>query len=188
MTDILKYVFRGSGMSVELDDEIRMVQNYLDIQSIRFSDRFNVFWGIPAEIRKLHVIRLIIQPLVENCIVHGLSEKVTQINIRIDAAIEAGNLLITVVDDGAGMTEARLSELRTALTNPETWHHDSLGLLNTHKRIRLTFGEAYGVHIDSRLGGPTRICLVMPVCKQSFDTQKPHPQEDAKWSGGVEPM
>ena len=172
LTEILKYALGADSVSVALEDEIQIAQSYLEIQSVRFPGQFNVFWNIAPQTRTLQVIRLLLQPLLENCFQHGLAKRTQQIDIRICSSVEQGRLLLSVTDNGAGMTPQRLGEIQQALETPSKWENRHIGLLNTHKRLRLLFGECYGLSVASKPYQETVIQLTLPALTDVFDMQK----------------
>lgn len=142
---ILRYSVDTHSAFVPLREEIENVENYLIIQKNRFEDRLQYRIAIPPELEDLQVPRLILQPLVENAIQHGLSPRIRQLFIEIEA-VQTEEIRLTVRDNGAGMTEATRNRV---LSQPTVSGQDHIGLTNVDHRIRLIYGEAYGVAITS---------------------------------------
>jgi len=166
LTEILKYALGSAASSVPLSEEIRIAQSYLEIQAVRFPGQFNVLWQIDPETSDAQVIRMLLQPLLENCLEHGINSATPQIDISVASRAEEGRLLLSVTDNGAGFTPERLAEIRQTMESSVSWKKRHIGLMNTHKRLRLTFGEDYGVRIESQPGKSTQITPVLPLIEK----------------------
>ena len=163
---------------ITLREERTHVANYLYIQKWRYSDQMNYEIDIPEKYDDLMVPKLILQPLVENAIYHGIKNKRGGGTIRIFTTEENGILLLSVEDDGAGMEEEKLLEIRQQLADPELDRSKiGFGLYYIAERIRLYFGEGSGVTIDSKVGEFTRITIVIPL-KESEHEQDGGEQGD----------
>lgn len=112
-------------------------------------------------------MKLILQPLLENSIYHGIKHKTNPSLITIDISRERDLMKIQVADDGVGMTPERLQEIRDSLNASRTEESHHIGLYNTNKRIRLIYGEAYGLTIDSAPSVGTTVTLLLPVSPQN---------------------
>ncbi len=156
-------------MPTTLGDELTHIQNYTHLQNIQMSGRLQVFCDVQEAARSCHVIRFILQPVVENAIKHGFVGKSGMCCIEISAAIVQEQLCVVVADDGNGISEETLEGIRRALSGQEDGscaHSGGIGLKNVNARIRLRYGPAYGVTIESELGGGTRITLLLPAREQ----------------------
>ena len=149
---------------ISLKEERSHAANYLYIQKWRYSDKMNYEISIPEKYDDLTVPKLILQPLVENAIYHGIKNKRGGGTIRIFADEKDGWLYLAVEDDGAGIEEEHLRQIRDQLENPEPGSSEiGFGLFYIAKRIRLYYGEGSGVTIDSMEGEFTRVTLVIPI-------------------------
>ncbi|OXM82998.1 sensor histidine kinase [Paenibacillus rigui] len=159
--DLMREAIKGKEM-VTLDREIKNVNKYIYIQNYRYADKFQ--FNIDMVPCTLHVVvpRFILQPLVENAIVHGLELKLGQGSIEIRSEFRGENLVLTVTDDGQGIEPAQLLELQKALTGKVEEVQTGIGLLNVHQRIQLHYGKAYGLSILSTPGSGTMIQLILP--------------------------
>ncbi len=146
---------------VTLQSEIDLVEYYLKIQKYRFGEKITYRIEILCDINKYKVMPLIIQPIVENAFVHGLESKEGsgEISIMIE---EKDNLLIHVQDDGVGIDEERLNKIRNNLMNHEELDRTSIGLSNVNQRIKLLYGEQYGIIITSVQNIGTRVDIILP--------------------------
>ena len=139
-------------------------RNYLYIQEMRYGDVFAYKFDIAPDIGQYSIIKLTLQPLVENAIYHGVKEKRGRGLIRVRGWAENGLLHFTVEDDGMGMTRERLAELRRGLAETRLGHkHVGFGVFSVFERLRLHYGEAAGLEITSEPGVGTCIHVVLPA-------------------------
>ena len=145
-----------------------MLKNYLTIQLARFGDRFQVHYDLPEELMDEDVLKMVLQPLCENAITHGLEMMEKGGHLSISACRSEDSLFITVQDNGLGMDEETLRQVRDKLekisdvSSLYEMGSDGIGLVNVHGRIRMRYGEGYGLSIDSQAGKGTRVVLRMP--------------------------
>lgn len=169
MIHILGNLFRWNiktrGMFVELGEEIDHAGAYIELQKIRYADAFHVETDVPRGLEQLGVPKFILQPLVENAIKHGLMGAEDGGVIRIAAREAEGCLTIAVADNGRGMDGETVRRVVARLDEPEAEPGDqySIGLSNVHQRIRMLFGEPYGLKIESESGAGTVVSIVMPA-------------------------
>lgn len=152
---------------VTLKEELEHVRSYLDIQSIRYHDRLNYRIEVEEARMDYRVIKLILQPLAENSIYHGIKEKrgAGQIRIWAEPFFEGQKqcLKLVVWDDGAGIPADRLTVMNQALAEGVTDHSDGYGIYNVNERLRLYYGEEYGLSYESVEGQWTRAELRLPL-------------------------
>lgn len=156
-----------TGNDIELMDELDMVRCYLDIQNFRYEDRLQYSMEIDPQAEKVKIQPLIIQPLVENAVIHGLEGMVEGGMVTIKASLTEDRLLIEVCDDGVGMGEGKLQELRELLEHPDRVEGSDrphrIGLINVHERLRLSYGMSYGLSIDSSPNHGTCVRFFVPL-------------------------
>jgi Predicted signal transduction protein with a C-terminal ATPase domain len=150
----LSKIFRKSlnwqGDIITLSEEIEFVRNYLEIQKYRFKNKINYEIDIPESFLSYTIPKLIIQPIVENAIKHGIERKWGNGNVGISAAIQDSRLSISVKDDGVGINEEALTKIRNELyENSEMKKTGSIGLRNVNNRIILHCGTDFGLKIFS---------------------------------------
>ncbi|RED53002.1 sensor histidine kinase [Cohnella phaseoli] len=146
--------------NVKLEDDLGYVRDYLKLQQIRFNERLQYSLSVTGEAGSQYVPKLILQALIENSIKYGYRN---QSSLHIDILVSAaqGKLEMEVRDDGQGMSEERLDEVKRILTDREnTTEH--IGLYNVHRRLVLQYGEEYGIRIESGAGAGTRVMLTIP--------------------------
>jgi len=166
----LQYVLKNTGTtSTTLQKEVEHVENYLTIQKMRFGDRINydieMVDGLDAS--KYVVLPLLLQPIVENAVVHGLENINGQGNITIKISHnDMEELQICVSDNGQGMTEEELAKMQEKLSTPGAKYESSIGVYNICERIRLHYGETYGLWIESQYGKGTKVTLYLPIINQ----------------------
>lgn len=163
MGEILRYNISSSGEYVRLRQEIEHIGSYLSIQKIRYGDRFDVFYDIPPELENCMVLKFILQPVVENTIKYAVQKGAGNYMIAITAEADGEMVTISVQDDGAGMTEARLREVQENLENGSFSQDTSIGLKNVHSRIRIAYGPEYGVSVFSKEHVGTRVLIRVPL-------------------------
>lgn len=154
---------------IPLSSEVNHVYSYLQIQQIRYSDILKYELQVPEELKQYYVPKLILQPLVENALYHGIKNRRGIGTIVISGKEDHGDILLTVSDNGAGMNEEQLRALRAGVYEDR---HTGLGLLNVHKRIRLYCGEPYGLFFASEKDKGTSVTIRLPK------TLKPESQEE----------
>jgi two-component system sensor histidine kinase YesM len=164
LSSILKYSLEDPDQEITLKEELDHVRSYVAIQKMRYRDKFEFSWHCDRSLEELRVLRLLLQPLVENAIYHGIKPQEGRSAIRIDARTVDSRLEISVTDTGAGMSAQRLEEIRESLAIRET-ETPHIGLYNTNKRIRLAFGEDYGITIDSGEGRGTTVTVILPILR-----------------------
>ncbi len=146
---------------IELETEVRSLKDYLSIQRIRYSDVFDYTIDIPPDLAGCIIPKLTIQPLVENAIYHGLKHKQGFGKLTIRGSKEGRRIVLTVSDDGAGMAAERLEQVQAGLLDPG--RPAGYGLSSVHERIKLYFGEMYGLSVDSDLGAGTSVTATLPL-------------------------
>ncbi|KAE8560634.1 cache domain-containing sensor histidine kinase [Paenibacillus polymyxa] len=151
----------GSGKTTVLQ-ELDMVRSYLQIQQFRFGNRLVYEVNLEESAKDMSIPPLIIQPLVENAVIHGLENKEEPVTVKVDITIEQRELHIKVADDGIGMEEEQLTRLLARITGTEEPEGSSIGLRNVHQRLTLMYGERYGLHIESALQVGTTVYFSIP--------------------------
>lgn len=164
LSDILKYSLYGQSDIVSLGDEIKYTKTYLSIQKIRFSESLDVCWSYGTNLTGAEIPKLILQPIIENCIHHGINETKgkSSVTIKIKIYVKDHVMNIIVMDNGAGISAERLEELQKQLKQDDIIPDMHIGLLNTHKRLVLLYGVEYGIRVRSKEGYGTLVHLTFP--------------------------
>lgn len=161
LSRLLRYSINQGHNSVKLSEDMNYIDDYLSLHAIRYNQRLTYTIDIPAELKAMIIPKLIIQPIIENSIKYGYDSQ-TRLAITIRVEREGSHCLLTVVDDGGGITSERLKVIQQTLTASEN-RTNSVGLYNTHRRICLMFGSAYGLTIKSEVGKGTCVQIRLPL-------------------------
>lgn len=164
--ELLEASISKKGAFIPLSDEIRLVEDYASLQKYRYMDNFTVECSISPEAETCMVPRLLLQPLVENAILHGIIPRRPGNRITVDGAVESGMLHILVADNGKGMTE---EECHALLENDpdDNRRFTGIGMRNVRERLRLYYGEKADFSIHSAPGEGTCITLSLPAVPQT---------------------
>jgi two-component system sensor histidine kinase YesM len=184
---VLADSYSGASSLVELSREVDNVKSYIAIMKIRFGKRLDASFELDAGAQDCLTLRMILQPIVENCILHGLAEAPARGRIGIAARVEADalpaaappeagvivvpgrRLVIEVRDDGAGMDEARLASVMEDEARSGGLYR--IGVANVRRRIALNFGEPYGLSMESSPGAGTLVRFILPFMKRVEETE-----------------
>ncbi|HAX51933.1 MAG TPA: sensor histidine kinase [Lachnospiraceae bacterium] len=173
LSTFFRYTISDTGNLVTLEDELENVENYFKIQKYRFGERLSLQVEFPEDYPKVlqyRLPKLTLQPIVENAVFHGLETENTKglVLISIDSTIN--KLMLNIQDDGCGIKEERLIKLNEKLAHPEVRQIEKkkggIALTNVSRRIKLLFGDEYGVHVCSILGMGTNVQVSVPIINE----------------------
>ncbi|MGE5613137.1 MAG: cache domain-containing sensor histidine kinase [Bacillota bacterium] len=160
--NLMRATISGSDF-VTIRREMETVDNYLTIQRYRYGDKLDIRKKISDEILDMHIPKLIIQPILENSIIHGMSYKNTEgIRIHILGLISGSDIIIRVRDNGVGIPEDKLRQLFDAEYSIDDDEHTSIGLRNVDTRLKMYYGDKYGLTIYSKVNKGTKVVLRFP--------------------------
>lgn len=162
-TDLLKKTLSVDTDFITLKEEFESTEKYLALQQIRYGDKVHYECEMGAETEPCLVPALIIQPIVENAIFHGIEAKAEAGLIIVESVVSEGALLITVSDDGVGLDEKELARMTAQFGEREYQSGRSIGILNVLNRIKINFGEEYGLTVESEPGIGTSVTMKFPV-------------------------
>lgn len=145
-----------------LSSEIDHVLAYLKIQKYRYREKLNFSISVPDESNSYYILPLIIQPIVENAVIHGIENKIGSASISIDVQFRNDLLVVTIMDDGLGMNEETLESVIKSLNVTEDYLGKRIGLSNIHQRIKICYGDDYGLEISSTARQGTTVRLLLP--------------------------
>jgi two-component system sensor histidine kinase YesM len=150
MSDIIFFTLNTKESIVPIEEEFEYTRKYVTIEQIRNSGGFDVEWDISANVSGLNVLKMILQPLVENAVWHGLKllPRGKRGTIKIEARSDGKLLTLVVRDNGIGIAEDKLREINSKLNSDELHETAHIGLFNTNRRIKLIFGKRYGCRIE----------------------------------------
>ncbi|WP_113674211.1 sensor histidine kinase [Vallitalea guaymasensis] len=165
--DIFRYSIKGSS-EVTLEEEVKMIKAYIDIQMFKFGNKGTVFYNINNETLNIIIPKMIMQPLVENAFVHAIEKNTDDTTLYIGTKIDEHNLIIIIQDDGVGIEPSQLDGI---IANLDSENDDSshVGISNVHRRIRMIYGNEYGVKIESEHGEGTKISIMLPINRKQFE-------------------
>lgn len=163
---LLRYSMKWESNNVLVEEEIEYIRNYLALINLRFDYEISLSLKIPEEVLKQEIPKMSLQPIVENAICHGIEELAEDTNIYIKGMVSGEDCIIEVTDAGRGMSEEEVEKLKKRIAGEvETsgGAGNGIGLKNVQDRIRMSFGEKYGIEINSKLGCYTKITVRVPM-------------------------
>lgn len=167
MTEALSKLFRislnGGQEYISLSQELEHVRNYLFIQSMRYLNKYDYNISCDASLSNCKTLKLILQPLVENSIYHGIKNKPGKGIINIQAYEEGGKLVFSIKDNGIGMDAEKIESIFNGTHSSASKKGKSLGVRNVEERIELTFGSEYGISFESTPGEGTTAYIFLPL-------------------------
>lgn len=149
---------------ISIKEELKHIERYFQIQQEKYADRMRYFIEVSSTFLKYQIVKLTLQPIVENAIYHGIQPTRSSCTIRITATeVDEENIMIQVSDNGMGIDPNRLDRIKTELEiTDNTVIHTTFGLRNVHQRIKGYFGKQYGMTIESTLKKGTTVTIVIP--------------------------
>ena len=151
-------VFQGERQEITLEEELRFIRDYLEIEKVRFSDKLEVKEEVAGETLPAMVPNLLLQPIIENAIYHGIATKTSNGIIQISSKKENGHLLICVEDNGPGLTSLKKKKSK-----------ESVGLKITKERLAYLFGNDHEFEMDNVITGGVRVTIKIPFIKSTAD-------------------
>jgi len=152
---------------ISMEDVMTSISCYLEIQQIRYGESFEYEIDCAEDTKQLEILNLIIQTLVENAIIHGMEGKKENGKIIVKSHRKGDFLTVEVIDNGIGMEEDKLKLIRASISSMGM--ESESGLRNVQKRIKLYYGNQFGIKIDSTKGTGTSVCVTIPAIKASDD-------------------
>jgi two-component system sensor histidine kinase YesM len=162
LISLLRNMAKSVGEKISLGEELALLNDYVELQSIRYMDAFEVVNNIPESYNHYAIIKFSIQPLVENAIFHGVVPSGKNGTITINAIEDGNDLLITVTDDGIGIEPPELRKLSDRMESTSSKGLTGIGLSNVNNRYKLSYGEQYGLTFESESGQYTKVIMRFP--------------------------
>lgn len=158
LSDIIRSNLNTTDYMVPCEEEISLAKKYLEIENIRNMERLQILWEVDETLLTCKTVKFLLQPLLENCILHGLkSKKEFPWEIRIALYEKDGYLYFKVSDNGIGMSESETEQLRDRLRQNRIQENNHIGLCNVNQRIQLVFGDECGLFVGSAPGTGTTV-------------------------------
>lgn len=154
---------------ITIKEELQHSRSYLEIQQMRYQDILNYEIYVPEELHQYLIPKITIQPLVENALYHGIKNKRGPGRIVISGRKEEDFLILQIEDNGIGMRKERLDQVKEGMNQKIPTEKDIYGLYNVNERIRLNFGEKYGISIESTYGEGTIVSVILPYVDQKSE-------------------
>ncbi len=164
LANLLRYSMNKEGEIVSLSEELLQIQSYVDIQNFRYGNRVQLMVHVPTALQSLQVVKFALQPIVENCIKHGIDPKQQHGKIDISASCSDEGLYLTVTDNGAGIDAALIEQImqKNAQETPPN-AVTGIGIHHVHQRIKSLYGEDYGLELLSQSGQYTMVVVHLPI-------------------------
>nr|WP_306813102.1 sensor histidine kinase [Paenibacillus soyae] len=189
LSDFLRFSLNNGQEYCTVNQEILHIDNYVSIQSIRYPDKFRYEADIPSALLERKMLKLLLQPLIENAMIHGILKREGAGRIAVRAEADGDNITFVVEDDGVGMSAERLEELRGRIAgrldadeNGGMQARGSYGLRNVHNRLLLHYGPEAGLRIESAAGEGTRVTftIVPSFAKSEQEREQEREQDQAR--------
>lgn len=165
LVELLRTTVGTKGQLITLDMEIQHVRNYINIQKYKYIDKFDVIFQVEEGLEEYKTLKLMLQPVVENAIFHGIERSGKKGIIVIKVFKENDKIILSVKDNGAGMDKSSIDEILSNSDGNNKNQFIKIGINNVNERIKLFFGSEYGINIESELGFYTRVDLIIPAVK-----------------------
>ena len=160
-TSIMKYILSYKTEFVEVAQELKFLEDYAVLQRYRYGEQFCLELVCNPDLYQKKILRMILEPLVENSLFHGLSDEKEQIHVVVKFEIVNQDMMITITDDGVGFTDENCRKLNQKMR--ENRQSNMIGMNNIRDRLKTTFGEHYGLSIDINYTDGARVLVKMPV-------------------------
>jgi two-component system sensor histidine kinase YesM len=171
LSNLLKNLAKGVSDKITLAEELSLLKDYMEIQSVRFMELLEFEDRVPVHLRHFDIVKFTLQPLVENAIFHGIIPTGKFGKIIVDAKEEDEYLLVFIEDNGMGMTPYELADIFTLPNKPHTRGMAGIGIANVDERMKLVYGNECGISFESEHGVFTRVTV--RIRKEVADVQNP---------------
>lgn len=172
LSKMLRIGLDGENRIVPLSTEKEHLMLYIKIMELRYPDKCNFVFDIPKELEDCRVVKLMLQPLVENAFQHGIRPSGRKGTITISAHGENDRLIFTVSDDGVGMNIETLNSIQTILSSEIYVSSKHIGINNVNRRIKLLLGKEYGLSVQSTEGKGTTFTITLPLLKNNQNNEE----------------
>ena len=165
LSAMFRMTLEDTGIVIPIQTEMEHAWHYIQIQKTRYGDRFDLEWKISEQLYPYKTIRIVLQPLIENAIYHGIKRMQEKGKIIVGGKLENELVHLWVEDNGPGMTPEELERLKQNMNSEDIHASRHIGTANVNQRVRLYFGENYGVVVQSTLGQGCRFEVIFPAIR-----------------------
>lgn len=167
LSSLLRQSLETENAFTTLKDEVEHSKEYINIQKYRYNDKFSVDWCIDRNCLDLKVIKIMIQPLLENSIYHGIKPMDAKGLITVAAFTKSKNLIIEVEDNGVGMDAKSIIMINEDMHKEYIQRNTHIGLMNVNQRVKILFGDSYGMKVSKRdMGSGIKVSLTLPIISE----------------------
>ncbi len=163
LSEFLKITLKNKDSFITVEEEIRYAKTFSNIMKFRYEDELDIIFNVDNNANKYSTIKMILQPLIENSIVHGFKEMTKKCIILVSIKLLEDKIVYQIKDNGIGIDETRLEEIKKCQFLKKKDGRVSIGLKNISERIRMNYGEGYGIEIESTIGIGTTVTIVIPT-------------------------
>jgi len=163
LIQLLVFTSKINSRFITIEEELELLSHYLNIMNLRFFNKFTVEYDIDKNVYKYKTLKFILQPIVENAIIHGFGDSQIQGKIKVKVALKNNTIDYIIEDNGKGMSEETIKRALMVEDDGSEKKFNKIGLYNVNKRIKLEFGEQYGLNIISQVGKYTKVIMKTPI-------------------------
>ena len=178
LSEFFRLVLSKGKEYITIQEEEMHIKSYLEIQQVRYRDILDYEIHIAPELYRYKILKLTLQPLVENSLYHGIKYKRAKGNIIVTGEMAEGEIHFKVEDNGVGMEPEELENLCSEIVKPCKDTGKGFGLANVNERIRMNFGAEYGMTIASKAGEGTCVEIVIPAVPYGDENADEDGEED----------
>jgi len=161
LSKMLRYTSTNENQFVQIKNELQYIQNYTNLQKLRYGNRLDINVNISPDINDKNIPFNCLQPIVENCFIHGFKDMKSGMKINITALINKNNMIIEIIDNGIGINDDALKKLRDKIIGYDKY--ELRGLMMTYSKLKLFYGDKFNFIIDSSKGSGTKVKIVLPI-------------------------
>lgn len=166
LADLFRLSLDAKDHLISIEQELEYVKKYLFLLEFRYPDKFNVIWDIKEDVLAYKIVKMSVQPLVENAVYHGIKPKRQKGHLTIRCFLHGNNICVEVEDDGVGLSEKKIDEIKSSLSEDYTIEVEHIGLRNINQRVKLIFGEEFGIAIKSTQNQGSVVSITFPAVKK----------------------
>jgi sensor histidine kinase YesM len=162
LSDLLRYSLRNIATRVTLAQELEIIEHYLTLQKLRFGEQLQTELKVEPDLRQTSIPCMILQPLVENAVIHGVEPLTRPVTIRVQGFPWLKGIMLEIADDGAGIPPA-IAEAVNARTFIYNEGKSMLGIQNVIRRLEGEYGDRFAFHLEGEPGRGTRVAMFLPL-------------------------